>query len=128
MLPAGQLIFVPKVYPTRLKERRYPTRQELDEAAPKNPAISDNGYAAALNSMALAQAGITALRPKSDYGVSLILGTAELTMKELASLYGILANGGIQRPLRETLDASTEGARRAERGFARSIYEHFPIE
>lgn len=34
-LPAGQLVFAPKVYPSRLKEGRYPTRQELDEAAPR---------------------------------------------------------------------------------------------
>ena len=33
-LPAGRLIFVPKVYSTRLKERRYPTRYEVDAAAP----------------------------------------------------------------------------------------------
>ena len=61
----------------------------------------------------LAHAGVTRLRPKSDYGASLILGTAELTMKELASLYGMLANGGILRPLRATLDAPSEGPRRA---------------
>ena len=34
-LPAGALVFAPKVYSTRLKELRYPTRQELDEAAPR---------------------------------------------------------------------------------------------
>ena len=66
----------------------------------------------------LAQAGITHLRPKSDYGVSLILGTAELTMKELAALYGVLASGGIMRPLRDTLDVPDRGARPAlERGY-----------
>ena len=30
-LPPDRIIFVPKVYSTRLTERRYPTRQELDE-------------------------------------------------------------------------------------------------
>ncbi|MGA2477721.1 MAG: penicillin-binding protein 1C [Spirochaetia bacterium] len=53
----------------------------------------------------LAKAGITGLRPKDDYGATLILGTVELTMKELAALYGMLANGGIMQPLRETVDA-----------------------
>ena len=33
-LPPDRLIFVPKVYSTRLKERRYPTRYELDESPP----------------------------------------------------------------------------------------------
>jgi penicillin-binding protein 1C len=51
----------------------------------------------------LARAGVGHLRPRSDYGVSLVLGTAELSMKEMASLYGILANGGVARPLRETV-------------------------
>ncbi len=39
-------------------------------------------------------AGVRGLRDKATYGVSLVLGTAELSMKELAALYGILANGG----------------------------------
>jgi predicted amidohydrolase YtcJ len=43
-LPVNKLIFAPKIYATRLKERRYPTRQELDAAVPKHPAIADNGY------------------------------------------------------------------------------------
>ncbi len=54
----------------------------------------------------LFQAGVTGLRPKKDYGLSLILGTAELTMKELAALYGTLANDGGFIPLRETLSES----------------------
>ncbi len=46
--------------------------------------------------------GVRGLRGKSDYGVSLALGTAEVTMKELAALYGVLANYGEFRPLSET--------------------------
>ena len=60
----------------------------------------------------LGQAGITRLRPRGDYGASLILGTAEVTMKELATLYGMLPNGGVLRPLRESMDAPEEGRRR----------------
>ena len=60
----------------------------------------------------LGQAGITRLRPRGDYGASLILGTAEVTMKELATLYGMLSNGGVLRPLRESMDAPEEGRRR----------------
>jgi predicted amidohydrolase YtcJ len=58
-LPPDQLIFAPKVYSTRLKERRFPTRYELDEAVPERLAIADTDYAAVLNSKALAKVGIT---------------------------------------------------------------------
>ena len=58
-LPAGRVIFVPKVYPSRLKERRYPNRYDIDAAAPGRPAMCDNGYAGVLNSTLLKEAGIT---------------------------------------------------------------------
>jgi predicted amidohydrolase YtcJ len=58
-LSPDQIIFVPKIYPSRLKERRYPTRYEIDEAAPGRLAMCDNGYASVLNSALLAKAGIT---------------------------------------------------------------------
>ncbi len=57
-IPADRIIFVPKVYPSRLKEQRYPTRYELDEAAPGRASMCDNGYASVLNSVLLKQAGI----------------------------------------------------------------------
>ncbi|MCC6861620.1 MAG: amidohydrolase [Bryobacterales bacterium] len=87
-LPADKLVFVPKVYATRLKERRYPTRQELDAAVPRHPAVADNGYAAVLNSVALARAGVTRSTPEPDNGkiirdpsgepTGLILGARQL--------------------------------------------------
>ena len=49
-LPPGRLIFVPKVYSTRLEEHRYPDRYELDRSAPNREAMLDNGYASVLNS------------------------------------------------------------------------------
>lgn len=63
-LPADRLIFVPKVYSTRLKERRYPNRYELDRAAPGRRAMTDNGYASVLNSALLAELGITRETPE----------------------------------------------------------------
>jgi hypothetical protein len=57
--PADKLIFVPKVYSTRLTDRRYPTRYELDEAAPGRLAMTDNGYASVLNSALLEKLKIT---------------------------------------------------------------------
>ncbi|MBI3210462.1 MAG: amidohydrolase [Candidatus Solibacter usitatus] len=58
-VPRSQVLFVPKVYSTRMKERRYPTRYEIDAAAPDHIALADNGYASVLNSKALAKLGIT---------------------------------------------------------------------
>jgi len=67
-LPAAGLIFVPKVYSTRLKERRYPTRYEVDEAARDREVMLDNGYAAVLNSRCCAKRGSRAIRrsPQTD--------------------------------------------------------------
>jgi penicillin-binding protein 1C len=45
------------------------------------------------------QAGIQKLHPKDDYGLSLVLGSAGITPYELATLYAMLANDGILRPL-----------------------------
>lgn len=47
----------------------------------------------------LQRAEIRGLRAKQDYGLSLVLGGAEVTMRELAMLYAALANDGVMRPL-----------------------------
>jgi predicted amidohydrolase YtcJ len=57
--PRDTWIWTPRVYPPRLRERRYPTRQELDEAAPHHPVAVDGAYAFSLNSVALRAAGVT---------------------------------------------------------------------
>ncbi len=48
----------------------------------------------------LLKAGITRMREASFYGMSLALGSAEVSMEELAGLYAMLANGGVLKPLR----------------------------
>lgn len=45
------------------------------------------------------QAGISGLRKQSDYGLSLVLGSVEVTMRELAQLYSMLANDGKKQNL-----------------------------
>jgi predicted amidohydrolase YtcJ len=60
--PAGW-IWTPRIFPTRLRERRFPTRQELDAAAPDRPVVVDSAYAFSLNSAALRAAGITRASP-----------------------------------------------------------------
>ncbi len=57
-VPEGSLIEVNQVFITRLKEQRYPTREELDSAAPKHPVHFSTGPDSMLNSLALQSAGI----------------------------------------------------------------------
>ncbi|MBZ2186430.1 MAG: amidohydrolase [Bryobacter sp.] len=59
LLPEGEWIVLRQVFITRLREQRYPTRAELDEAAPRHPVLFSTGPDAALNSLALARNGIT---------------------------------------------------------------------
>ena len=87
-LPPGRLIFIPKVYSTRLADHRYPTRYELDEAAPNREVVADNGYAAVVNSVLLKKLGITRDTPQPANGriekdakgepTGLILGVPQL--------------------------------------------------
>jgi hypothetical protein len=59
VVPKGQWITLRQVFITRLREQRYPTRRELDEAAPDHPALFGTGPDASLNSAALKLNGIT---------------------------------------------------------------------
>lgn len=87
-IPAERPIFVPKIYSTRMRDRRYPNRHELDEAAPGRVSLTDNGYAAVLSSAALARQGITRDTPQPQNGkiikdakgdpTGLILGAPQL--------------------------------------------------
>lgn len=56
----GQWITLSQVFITRLREQRYPTRAELDRAAPGHPAVFRTGPDASLNSLALKMSGIDA--------------------------------------------------------------------
>ena len=53
VVAVGEWITVDQVFITRLREQRYPTKEELDRAAPKNPVVFRTGPDAALNSLAL---------------------------------------------------------------------------
>ena len=57
-LEDGQWIWVSQVFLTRLQEQRYPTRKELDEAAPRHPTVFQTGPDASVNSLALEKSGI----------------------------------------------------------------------
>ncbi len=58
VLDDGEWIRVSQVFLTRLKEQRYPTRKELDQAAPNNPCIFRTGPDASVNTLALEMSGI----------------------------------------------------------------------
>ena len=89
------LVLVPKVYSTRLRERRYPTRWEIDRYSPERAVVLDNGYAAVLNSAALRKAGISAATPDPGNGklirnsdgepTGLVIGARQFVAPLLAS-------------------------------------------
>jgi len=54
----GQWVCLRQVFITRLREQRYPTRAELDEAAPRNPVLFSTGPDASVNTPALKLSGI----------------------------------------------------------------------
>jgi len=56
----GQWITLSQVFITRLREQRYPSRAELDAAAPQNPVAFRTGPDASLNAAALKISGIDA--------------------------------------------------------------------
>lgn len=64
----GKWVEVSQVFITRLREQRYPTRQELDRAAPSNPVVFSTGPDASLNTLALRMSGIDKDFKVSDGG------------------------------------------------------------
>jgi predicted amidohydrolase YtcJ len=56
----GRWITLSQVFITRLREQRYPTRAELDRAAPRHPVAFQTGPDASLSSLALSMSGIDA--------------------------------------------------------------------
>jgi penicillin-binding protein 1C len=60
----------------------------------------------------LKTAGVSQMRSEQDYGLGLALGAGEVTMEELVTLYAALANGGMLRPLRRTMDSPSSAGTR----------------
>jgi penicillin-binding protein 1C len=52
----------------------------------------------------LRDADIRRLQSESHYGLTIALGSAEISPEEIGTLYAMLANRGVLRPLRTTLD------------------------
>lgn len=56
----------------------------------------------------LKSAGVNFQHEEQHYGLSLVLGGAEVTMRELAALYAMLANNGLYQPLSFRRGQATE--------------------
>lgn len=84
--PSGSWIWTPRAFPTRLREHRFPNRQELDAAAPDHPVVVDAAYAFSLNTAALRAAGITRDTPNPPGGAIVRDAAGEPT--------GLLRNAG----------------------------------
>jgi predicted amidohydrolase YtcJ len=68
VLKPGEWIYFHNTYPTRLKEYRFPTLEELDAVAPNNPVYMDGAYAGQANSYALRLLNINENIPEPKNG------------------------------------------------------------
>lgn len=66
--PPAAWIWSPQLFPTRVRERRFPTRAELDALAPANPVVVDGAYGLMVNSAALRAASIDETTPDPPGG------------------------------------------------------------
>jgi predicted amidohydrolase YtcJ len=67
--PEGEWIVIRYAFPTRLDEARFPTKAELDAAAPKHPVLYHAGPAGVVNTMGLKVSNITKDTPNPSPGV-----------------------------------------------------------
>ncbi len=87
ILEDDQWIFMSQVFITRLKEQRFPTREEMDRVAPKNPVLFRTGPDTAVNSRALELSGIDdSFVPPDD-------SNYKLERDEEGKLTGVLRSG-----------------------------------
>ena len=82
--PIGSWIILERVYASRLKEQRLPTKAELDAAAPNNPVHWNSGPVSVANSKALAISSITRDTPNPSPG--------EIVRDEKGDPTGLLRN------------------------------------
>jgi predicted amidohydrolase YtcJ len=105
--PEGDWIVVRYAFPTRLDEGRFPTKAELDEAAPKHPVLYHAGPAGIVNSMGLKVSGVTKDTPDPKGGVVVKDASGEPTGM-LRSAYGVLK--GVPREDEKATDAERRAA------------------
>jgi hypothetical protein len=88
--PEGQWIVLRFAFPTRLKEARFPTKAELDAAAPKHPVLYHAGPAGITNSMGLKVSGVTKDTKNPGTGVVVKDPVTGEPTGMLRSAYGVL--------------------------------------
>lgn len=87
LLEDDQWIFLSQVFITRLKEQRFPTREEMDRVAPNNPVMFRTGPDTAVNSRALELSGL------DDSFVTPEGASYKLERDENGKLTGVLRSG-----------------------------------
>src|SRR5262245_55892568 len=100
--PEGQWIVLRFAFPTRLKEARFPTRAELDKAAPKHPVLYHAGPAGIVNTMGLQVSKITKDTPNPAHGIVVKDPVTGEPTGMLRSAYGVLKgvpSGGGKGPV-----------------------------
>jgi len=105
-VPEGTWIGLSQVFITRLREQRFPTRAEMDEAAPKHPVTFRTGPDAAINSLAMELSGITRDTAVPEGGTGRIEkdpATGEPTGILRGSATGLIKRGstGVKSPTKE---------------------------
>ena len=105
--PATMLRDVPRAFGAYSPENfdgRYAGPLSAKDALVRSRNVPALAVAAQLNGPGLydflTTAGVSLPQPESHYGLGLVLGTGEVTMEELVTLYAMLANGGVLHPLR----------------------------
>lgn len=88
--PKGNWIVIRYAFPTRLKEARFPTKAELDSAAPDHPVLYHAGPAGLANSMALKVSGVTKDTPNPPAGLVEKDPTTGEPTGMLRNAYGVL--------------------------------------
>jgi predicted amidohydrolase YtcJ len=68
VVPEGRWIVIRYAFPTRLQEARFPTKAELDSAAPRHPVLYHAGPAGVCNTAALVASGVTRDTPDPRTG------------------------------------------------------------
>ncbi len=58
----------------------------------------------------LKRSGVTRMQSEKHYGLALALGGGDVTMEELVTLYGVLANRGLLQPLNYRIDEKRRAA------------------
>lgn len=93
--PEGEWIVVRYAFPTRLDEGRFPTKAELDEAAPKHPVLYHAGPAGVVNSLGLKLSGVTKDTPNPPAGMVVKDPKTGEPTGMLRNAYGVLK--GVRR-------------------------------